>query len=756
MTSYIKFTALSGARDDNPLCYLLEIDEAKILLDCGWYDTFDEELLKPLSEVANSIDAILLSHADIEHIGALPYAITKYKMTCSVYATIPVQNMGQMCLYDAVQSHLATEDFTKFSLDDIDNTFEKIIQLRYQQPFLLSGKCKGIIITAYSAGHTLGGTIWKIKKDTDEILYAVNYNHKKERHLEGTQLHLNSELFTRPSLLITDCRNSLNAQPSRKQRDSFLIDTIFSTLNKNGNVLIPVESTTRILELAYILDQHWGNNRVNFPLVVFTHQGYRTLQFAKSMLEWMSDALLNIFSQTRENPFELKHIKLKNKLQEVEDLKSPKVVLTSMKSLEIGYARDLFINWAQNPNNIVIFPTKCQPNTLSEKLYNLWFNIVKEMSDDIKPAANVNIDLELEIKSRIPLEGEELKEFLRLDQIKKEKEAAEAAQRKHNLLIMEDDDNDDNDDNDEIDVNLLNTQFDLYVRDTNNMDYMTNMYYVNQSYKMYPCNDQKKKFDDYGEVINAAEYTHDEFQSSEIEQIDKDNNEEQVDLMKIDKPERETELSIPSKCISHTRNVPIKCKICYIDFEGLSDGKSIKNIIPQVAPKKLILIHGNEEQTLHLQEFCKSVISNGVEAPHVGECINVSAATNIYQIKLTDTLVNSLDMAKMDDYELAFIQGQIELNDMNQNPVLDIIPPEEKNKNNDYIPSIIIGDLKLSEFKKLLQHEGYDAEFIPSGLLVNESILIQKNESGKLIIEGSLSSEYYKVRSLLYNQFAIL
>jgi len=50
MTSYIKFTALSGARDDNPLCYLLEIDEAKILLDCGWYDTFDEELLVPLSE----------------------------------------------------------------------------------------------------------------------------------------------------------------------------------------------------------------------------------------------------------------------------------------------------------------------------------------------------------------------------------------------------------------------------------------------------------------------------------------------------------------------------------------------------------------------------------------------------------------------------------------------------------------------------------------------------------------------------------
>lgn len=91
---------------------------------------------------------------------------------------------------------------------------------------------------------------------------------------------------------------------------------------------------------------------------------------------------------------------------------------------------------------------------------------------------------------------------------------------------MEDDDNDDNDDNDEIDVNLLNTQFDLYVRDSNNMDYTTNMYYNDQPYKMYPCNDQRKKFDDYGEVINAEMYAHDEFQAAQLENSLKESEEE--------------------------------------------------------------------------------------------------------------------------------------------------------------------------------------------------------------------------------------
>lgn len=44
-----------------------------------------------------------------------------------------------------------------------------------------AGKGEGMTITPYAAGHLLGGTIWKITKDTEEILYAVDFNHRKER-----------------------------------------------------------------------------------------------------------------------------------------------------------------------------------------------------------------------------------------------------------------------------------------------------------------------------------------------------------------------------------------------------------------------------------------------------------------------------------------------------------------------------------------------------------------------------------------------
>lgn len=44
------------------------------------------------------------------------------------------------------------------------------------------GKGHGLTITPYAAGHMVGGTMWKIIKDGEEdIIYAVDYNHKKER-----------------------------------------------------------------------------------------------------------------------------------------------------------------------------------------------------------------------------------------------------------------------------------------------------------------------------------------------------------------------------------------------------------------------------------------------------------------------------------------------------------------------------------------------------------------------------------------------
>ena len=51
MTSIIKFTALSGAHDESPPCYLLQVDEFCFLLDCGWDESFSMGIIENIKRL---------------------------------------------------------------------------------------------------------------------------------------------------------------------------------------------------------------------------------------------------------------------------------------------------------------------------------------------------------------------------------------------------------------------------------------------------------------------------------------------------------------------------------------------------------------------------------------------------------------------------------------------------------------------------------------------------------------------------------
>jgi hypothetical protein len=55
MGTKVRVTPLSGAHSEAPLCYLLEVDDFRFLLDCGWTDTFDLSLLEPLARFFSAI-----------------------------------------------------------------------------------------------------------------------------------------------------------------------------------------------------------------------------------------------------------------------------------------------------------------------------------------------------------------------------------------------------------------------------------------------------------------------------------------------------------------------------------------------------------------------------------------------------------------------------------------------------------------------------------------------------------------------------
>src|ERR1700679_3939483 len=103
MSGVSTLTPLYGVDGASPYCFLLRCDEYTLLLDCGWDEDWDPSLLQPLISLISEIDAVLISHSSIEHLGALPYVRSKMGLTCPVYATTPIHRMGSMVLYDAYQ-----------------------------------------------------------------------------------------------------------------------------------------------------------------------------------------------------------------------------------------------------------------------------------------------------------------------------------------------------------------------------------------------------------------------------------------------------------------------------------------------------------------------------------------------------------------------------------------------------------------------------------------------------------------------------
>ncbi|KAI1286060.1 Cleavage and polyadenylation specificity factor subunit 2 [Halotydeus destructor] len=757
MTSIIKLEALSGAFEESPPCYLLQVDDFRFLLDCGWNEMFNMDVINKVRKHVKHIDAVLLSHPDAAHIGALPYIVGKLGLNCPVYATVPVYKMGQMFMYDLHQSRHKYEDFTLFSLDDIDVAFSKVIQLKYNQSVTFKGKGEGITIVPLPAGHMIGGTIWKISKDGEEdIVYAMDFNHKKERHLNGGVL----DSLTVPNLLIVDAFNAAYTQTRRRDRDEELMTTILATLRKGGNVLVSVDTAGRVLELAYMLDQLWRSPDSGlgaYSLALLSTVSFNVIEFAKSQVEWMSDKIMKSFEGQRNNPFHFKNLQLCYDMQMLSKIREPRVVLASQPDLECGFAKELFLNLATSPLNTIILTQKTGAGTLAEQL---------------RTSADKNVTVK--VNTRVPLEGWELEEYRKAHQTKTDKQ---------NVKVESDSEESESEAEEDIEDDFVKKpkseiRHDLMMK-TEGKTKGSFFKQAKRSYLMYPYVETKIKWDDYGEIINPEDYMkidHAAVGAKRGADEDKENKVKEEEPMLVEVKE------IPTKCLVNVKSFKVEASISYIDFEGRSDGESLKKILSLVKPRRLIVVRGSPESVMDLASFCKTNLSLSDESlftPKNGEVVDATTESHIYQVRLTDSLVTSLSFSKAKGgAELAWLEAELEMpeeesllpkqevakgtsqsiiekSSQGGRDLLPTLKPLDLNASSSHV-TLFVNELKLSDFKQVLINSGVQAEFAGGVLYCSDKVAVRRNETGRIHLEGTICEEYFKIRQLLYKQYAVV
>ena len=155
----------------------------------------------------------------------------------------------------------------------------------------------------------------------EEIVYAVDINHKKDHHLNATELHK----FSKPSLLILDAQQARAPVLPKGGLSSAVISAVVRTLRSGGNVLLPVDTAGRCLELLLTLEKKWVEKKYPYPVALLNHVSSCTVDFASRLMEWMSAEISRQFDNVRANPFDFKCIEAYQDLKEVQNLKGPKV-----------------------------------------------------------------------------------------------------------------------------------------------------------------------------------------------------------------------------------------------------------------------------------------------------------------------------------------------------------------------------------------------------------------------------------------------
>ncbi|KAF9889181.1 hypothetical protein FE257_007670 [Aspergillus nanangensis] len=477
------FTPLLGAQSSSSKASqsILELDGGiKILVDVGWDDSFDPLDLQELEKHVPTLSLILLTHATPAHLGAFAHCCKTFPLFTQipVYATSPVIALGRTFLQDLYTSApLAATFLPKASVsepgastsaasaatsgaegdgytntahpgrillqpptsEEIARYFSLIHPLKYSQPHQplpspFSPPLNGLTLTAYNAGHTVGGTIWHIQHGMESIVYAVDWNQARESVVAGAAWFGGSgasgteviEQLRKPTALVCSTRggDKFALPGGRKKRDDLLLDMIRSTVAKGGTVLIPTDTCARVLELAYALEHAWrdpaGNNSddnvlKNAGLYLAGRKGHTTMRLARSMLEWMDENIVREFEAAEGvdattgqsiqrsgaskeekgvGPFTFKHLKIVERRKKLESIladKTPKVILASDTSLDWGFAKDSLRLIAEGSNNLLLLteslhkerPQEPHPDLQRQTLSSMIWDWYEERKDGV-------------------------------------------------------------------------------------------------------------------------------------------------------------------------------------------------------------------------------------------------------------------------------------------------------------------------------------------------------------------------------------
>ena len=331
-------------------CYLLETDSRKLLIDCGMFQGHreaDEKNHSPFPFDPASVEAVILTHAHLDHIGRVP-KLVKDGFRGKIFSTASTRDLAEIMWKDA--AHIESEEEVPLYGDsDIAMAMSLFQTLSYYEPVYIE---KDLSFQMLSAGHILGSSMVRFQlgnrvftvsgdvgnepsvlmpprssaSDTNILLVESTYGNKIHQHVESR------------SLLLERAMEDIAAH--------------------KGTLIMPVFATERTQEILYVINEMLVQKRV--PDIKVFVDSPLAIHSTKIFERYPDSYRPEIQELYKKHPhlFQFKLLKFTESVQEskaINDIPPPKVILAGSGMMSGGRILHHAKRYLGDPQSIILF-----------------------------------------------------------------------------------------------------------------------------------------------------------------------------------------------------------------------------------------------------------------------------------------------------------------------------------------------------------------------------------------------------------------
>jgi KH/beta-lactamase-domain protein len=357
MDMWVRLTYLGSGRQVGRSCLLLHTPKSKILLDCGINPAFSEGQERfPYLDVCeigdiNTIDAIVLSHAHVDHCGLIPYL---YKMGYRgpIYMTAPTRDIAALLTLDFVGVAYKQAASPLYRAEDITEMVRHSICLEYGE---VTDITPDIRITLYNAGHVLGSAQVHVNigNGLHNFVYGADTKYAKTRLLDPAVNY-----FPRVETLTMESTYGSREDilPPRQEMEDLFLDLVKKTVERGGKVLLPELGLGHSQETVLRVEEAIREGRLPKVPLYIDGMVWDITAIHTAYPDFLSSAVRNQIFQDN-NPFTSDILKRVGGVQERKEVVEggPCIVIATSGMLVGGASVEYFKQFAENEKNLIVF-----------------------------------------------------------------------------------------------------------------------------------------------------------------------------------------------------------------------------------------------------------------------------------------------------------------------------------------------------------------------------------------------------------------